>query len=150
MFSPDQIRGNIFIYFLFQVCNIALAILGFATLCISVYLLIATKSFNAFSISFLIFGISLIILSYFGCKLKYSPFGNLVYMIILSIIFLLDLTVTILSFFYHDEIIKWVLENYNFDDNSIAEATRLANKNITTVNDFLLIIVFFFVIIIIF
>ena len=147
MFSGDDIRGNAFIYFLFQICNIALSILGFFTICIAIYLMIVTKSFNAFSISFLIFGISLIILSYFGCKLKYSPFGNLVYIIVLSSIFILDLIVTILSFFYREDVIKWVLVNYNQNEMSIAEASRIVNKNISAVNDFLLIIVFLFVII---
>jgi len=145
MFSGDDVRGNTFIYFIFQICNIGLAILGFCTLCIAVYLLAVTKSFNAFSISFLCFGISLIILSYFGCNLKYSPFGNLIYIIALSVIFILDFIVTILSFFYREQIIKWILFYYDQDEMSIAEATRLVNRNISAVNDFLLIIVFLFV-----
>jgi len=146
MFSGDEVRGNAFIYFLFQICNIALSIMGFGTLCISIYLLAITKSFNGFSMSFLSFGIGLMILSCFGCKLKYSPFGNLVYIIVLSAIFVFDLIATILSFFYREDVIKWVLLNYDQDEMSIAEATRIVNKNISTVNDFLLIIVFFFVI----
>ncbi len=145
MFSGDDVRGNAFIYFLFQICNIALSILGFGTLCIALYLLLVTKSLNAFSLCFLCFGIGLIILSYFGCNLKYSPFGNLVYIIVLSVIFISDLIVTILSFFYREEVIKWVLLNYEKDEMSIAEATRIVNKNIDTVNYFLLIILFFFV-----
>jgi hypothetical protein len=145
MFSSDEVRGNIFIFFIFQICNIALAILGFCTILIAAYLIIATKSFNAFSISFLCFGISLIILSYFGCYLKYSPFGNLVYIIILSCIFLCDLIATILTLFYREDVIKWILLNYNQDEMSIAEATKVVNRNITAVNDFLLIIVFLFV-----
>lgn len=146
MFSGDDVRGNPFIYFLFQICNIAIAILGFCTICIAVYLIAVTKSFNSFSISFLFFGFGLMILSYFGCNLKYSPFGNLVYTMVLSGIFLLDLIVTILSFFYREETIKWVLVHYDQDEMSIAEATRVVNKNISAVNDFLLILVFLFVI----
>jgi len=146
MFSGDDVRGNAFIYFIFQICNIAISILGFFTICIAVYLIAITKSLNAFSISFFCFGLGLIVLSYFGCNLKYSPFGNLVYIIALSAIFILDFLVTILSFFYREEVIKWVLIHYDQDEMSIAEATRVVNKNINAVNDFLLIIVFLFVI----
>ena len=145
MFSGDDVRGNAFIYFLFQICNIAISVLGFCTICIAVYLIAVTKSFNVFSISFMCFGLSLMVLSYFGCNLKYSPFGSLVYIIALSGIFVLDLVVTILSFFYREDVIKWVLVHYDQDDMSIAEATRVVNKNISAVNDFLLIIVFLFV-----
>ncbi len=145
MFSGDDVRGNAFIYFLFQICNIAIAILGFCTICIAVYLIILTKSFNAFSICFLCFGFSLIVLSYFGCNLKYSPFGSLVYILVLSGIFLLDSIATILSYFYREDVIKWVLINYDQNEMSIAEASRVVNKNISAVNEFLLIIVFLFV-----
>jgi len=145
MFSGENIKGNGFIFFIFQVCNIALAVLGLCTLGISAYLIGATKSLNSFSVSFLAFGAALIVLSYFGCYLRYSPFGNLVYMLILSIIFLCDLFVTILIFLFKDNIIQWVLKNYNQDEMSIDEYTKLVNQNITTVNYFLLIIVFLFV-----
>ena len=145
MFNLDNVKGNAFIYFIFQVCNIALSILGLATIGISAYLIGATKSFNMFSLSFLCFGVALIVLSYFGCYLRYSPFGNLVYMLVLSVIFLCDFMVTIMIFFFKEEIIEKVLHYYNQDDMSIDEATKLVNQNITTVNYFLLIIVILFV-----
>jgi hypothetical protein len=143
--EKENIKGNTFIYFIFQVCNIALAILGLCTMGISAYLIGATKSLNTFSLSFMAFGASLIILSYFGCNLRYSPFGNLLYMLILSIIFLCDLFATILIFFFKENIIEWVLINYDQNEMSIAEYTKLVNQNITTVNYFLLIIVLIFV-----
>ena len=145
MFSDDEIRGNAFIYFLFQICNIALSVLGFLTLCIAIYLIIVTKNFNPFNIFFLCFGISLMILSYFGCKLKYSPLGNLMYILVLSGIFLMDFIVTIASFFNREKIIEWVMLNYNQDDASIKQAQKIVDKNISTVNDFLLMILFLFV-----
>ena len=145
MFSGENIKGNTFIYFIFQVCNIALAIFGLLTIAISTYLIGVTKSLNIFSLSFLVFGIALIILSYFGCYLRYSPFGNLVYMLILSGIFLCDFFTTMLIFMFEDDVINWVLVHYDQNEMSIAEYTKLVISNITTVNYFLLIIVGLFV-----
>jgi hypothetical protein len=142
MITDKEIKGNTFIFFLFQICNIALAVLGLFTTALAIYLMTLTKSLNAFNGLFLCFGIILIVLSYFGCKLRNSPLGNYIYSIILTFIFICDMIVTFVLFAYRDEVINWILATYELADNNI---TQVVVRNVKTVNDLLLLILLLFV-----
>jgi hypothetical protein len=142
MITDKEIKGNTFIFFLFQVCNIALTVLGLFTTAIAIYLITLTKDLNAFNGLFLCFGLILIILSYFGCKLRNHPIGNYIYSLILTLIFICDTIVTIVLFAYREEVIGWVLSTYELKDHEI---TKIAVRNVNTVNDLLLLILLLFV-----
>lgn len=145
MITERQVKGNLFIYCLFQICNIALAVLGFFTMAISIYLVTLTKSLNTFNFLFFVFGILLIILSYYGCKLRNSPFGNFVYSIVLTAIFLADFILTIFLFIDKEELIKWVMKRYNTDKESYDQVRSMVDKNIDIVHNLLLAILLLFV-----
>jgi hypothetical protein len=145
MITDKEIKGNTFIFFLFQVCNIALAVLGLFTTAISIYLITLTKNLNAFNGLFICFGVILIILSYFGCKLRNSPFGNYLYSIILTLIFICDMIVTLVLFSYRDEVISWILDSQKVSDENANDIRKLVTRNVATVNDLLLLILLLFV-----
>jgi hypothetical protein len=145
MITDKEIKGNTFIFFLFQVCNIALAVLGLFTLAIAIYLITLTKSANAFTILFFVFGTTLIILSYFGCKLRMSPTGNYIYSIILTFMFVCDMISTLILFGYREEVIKWVLSTYNLSAEDASDVNKLVIRNVKTVNDLLMLILLLFV-----
>jgi hypothetical protein len=145
MITDKEIKGNTCIYFLFQICNVALSVLGLFTIAISIYLIALSKCLNIFNSLFFIFGIILIILSYFGCKLRNSPNGNLIYSIILTFIFICDLIVTIILLFFREILTDWIIQNYDTEEQTLSNATKIVNRNIKTVNDLLLLIVMLFV-----
>jgi hypothetical protein len=142
MITDKEIKGNTFIFFLFQICNIALLVLGLFTTAIAIYLITLTKGLNAFNGLFLFFGLILIVLSYFGCKLRLSPLGNYLYSLILTFIFLCDMVVTFVLFSYREEVINWILSTYELADHEI---TKIVVRNVNTVNDLLLLILLLFV-----
>lgn len=130
------------IYCLFQICNIALAVLGFFTVSIAVYLITLTKNLNTFNSLFFIFGVALMVLSYFGCKLRDSPTGNLIYSICLSAIFVFYLILTACLFAYRDTVIKWIMSNYDSSESSTQQVKSMMDRNVSIANDlFLLILV---------
>lgn len=141
MLSDKGLRGNMLIYCLFQMSNICLAVLGFMTFVLSIYLMVITSQFGVLNLLFMIFGIILMILSYFGCKLKNAPYGNLIYSIILSAIFIFDLAITITSFIDRDLTIDYVLKNSEVDENSRRQIKILLTRNLKIVNELLLVIV---------
>jgi hypothetical protein len=145
MITDKEVRGNILIYCFFQIANIALAVLGFFTFSISIYLIGFTKTLDTFNILFFVFGVVLIILSYYGCKLRNSPFGNFVYSIVLSVIFVFDLILTTALFVDRDKIVDWVMENYTEDKDSTEHLKKNLARNLEIVNNLLLIILLIFV-----
>jgi hypothetical protein len=140
MKREKEIRGNILIYCLFQISNICLAVLGFFTFGISIYLMVLSKSLNFMNILFFFFGVMLIILAYYGCKMRNAPVGNLIYSVILSIIFVLDLIATI-WLFTDDKLVGKIMQAYEVSDETRNEIQKFITKNVKIVNDLLLVIV---------
>jgi hypothetical protein len=140
MKREKEIRGNILIYCLFQISNICLAVLGFFTFGISIYLMVLSKSLNFMNILFFFFGVMLIILAYYGCKMRNAPVGNLIYSVILSIIFVLDLIATI-WLFTDDKLVGNIMQAYEVSDETRNEIQKFITKNVKIVNDLLLVIV---------
>ena len=135
----DDVSGNIFIYCLFQISNICLSVLGFFTFGISIYLVVLSKSLNFINLIFFFLGVILIVLAYYGCKMRKNPIGNWIYSIILSIIFLLDTIMTCMMLF-NTSTIDTVMAAYEVSDTTKEDIRRFINKNIRIVNDLLLII----------
>jgi len=140
MKREKEIRGNILIYCLFQISNICLAVLGFFTFGISIYLMVLSKTLNFMSILFFFFGVMLIILAYYGCKMRNAPVGNLIYSVILSIIFVLDSIATI-WLFTDDKLVLNIMKAYEVSDETRIDIQKFIAKNVKIVNDLLLIIV---------
>ncbi len=140
MKREKEIRGNILIYCLFQISNICLAVLGFFTFGISIYLMVLSKTLNFMNILFFFFGVMLIILAYYGCKMRNAPVGNLIYSVILSIIFVLDSIATI-WLFTDDKLVLNIMKAYEVSDETRIDIQKFIAKNVKIVNDLLLIIV---------
>jgi hypothetical protein len=145
MLSDKEIRGNLFIYCFFQISNICLAVLGFFTFSISIYLMVLTKGLNWFDFLFFVFGIVLIVLSYFGCKLRNAPIGNLIYTVALLIIFMFDFMLTVASFVDRDKTIDYIMSNEFAEESTKDEVKKIIGRNLEIVNDLLLIILLIFV-----
>ena len=145
MISDKNVKGNVVIYFIFQVANICLAVLGFFLLGISIYLMVLSKKLNYFNSLFFVFAIFLILLSYYGCRLREAPFWNLIYSAVLSIIFLFYTVVTVILFIDGDNFVNTILESYETSDETNQEIHKIISKNIQIVDDLLLIILLLFV-----
>ena len=142
--NDEGIEGNRYIFFLFQVCNIGLSILGVLTIIIAIYLIGLTSSLNSMNFFIFVFGIIFIVLSYFGFKLRFSPAGNLLYLTVLSGFFVCDFFLTILVFFRKDSVINWVVEQHK-DSKSINQLKSMISLNLDIANSFLLVILLLFV-----
>lgn len=149
MISDKDVKGNVVIYFLLQIANICLAVLGFFLLGISVYLMLLSKKLNYFNSLFFIFSIFLILLCYYGCRLRVAPVWNLIYSTVLSVIFFFYMVLTIILMVDGDNIVNTILESYETSDETRNEIHKIIAKNIKIVNDLLLIILLLFVILII-
>jgi hypothetical protein len=114
--------------------------MGFFTFGISIYLMVLSKSLNFMNILFFFFGVMLIILAYYGCKMRNAPVGNLIYSVILSIIFVLDLIATI-WLFTDDKLVGKIMQAYEVSDETRNEIQKFITKNVKIVNDLLLVIV---------
>ena len=140
MKREKEIRGNILIYCLFQISNICLAVLGFFTFGIAIYLMVLSKSLNFMNMIFFLFGVILIILAYYGCKMRNAPAGNLIYSVILSVIFVLDLVATI-CLFVDTKVVANIMQAYDVSDETKNDIQKFIAKNVKIVNDLLLVIV---------
>ena len=145
MISDKDVKGNVVIYFILQIANICLAVLGFFLLGISIYLMVISKKLNYFNSLFFIFGILLILLAYYGCRLREAPFWNLIYSGILSLIFFFYTVVTIILFIDGDNFVNTILESYETSDETNNQIHKIIAKNIQIVDDLLLIILLLFV-----
>jgi hypothetical protein len=145
MDNDKRIEGNAFIFFIFQICNFGLAILGLLTIAISIYLITLIKSFSVFNFFIMVFGIIFIILAYFGFKLRFSLAGNLLYLLVLSGFFICDLILTILVFYFKDTVLNWVMENNKDSLLSINELRRVLSTNLDIANSFLVVVLLLFV-----
>ncbi len=141
-----EIKGNLLIYCLFQISNICLSVLGFFTFVISVYLMILSKTLNFFNILFFAFGVFLIIIAYYGCKMRNAPIGNLIYTVILSSVFLLFSIVLIIFQFDKSTVINTIVTTYELTEDAKVDIVKFISKNVEIVNDLLLIICSIFVI----
>jgi hypothetical protein len=136
----DDVSGNILIYCLFQISNICLSVLGFFTFGISIYLVVLSKSLNFINLIFFFLGAILIVLAYYGCKMRNNPIGNWIYSVILTVIFLLDLVMTMMMFFYSGTV-DTLMSSYEVSEETKEDIKKFISKNIRIVNDLLLIIV---------
>lgn len=140
MSREKEIKGNVLIYCIFQISNICLAILGLFTFMISIYLMVLSKSLNFMNLIFFFFGLALCVLAYLGCKLRNMPFGNLIYSVTLSIIFIMDL-ITTLILFTDKNIVDEIMKAYKLTPESENDIKKFVSKNILIINDLLLTIV---------
>jgi hypothetical protein len=145
----DDVSGNIFIYCLFQISNICLSVLGFFTFGISIYLVVLSKSLNFINLIFFFLGAILIVLAYYGCKMRNNPIGNWIYSVILTVIFLLDMVMTMMMFFYSGTV-DTLMSSYEVSEETKEDIKKFISKNIRIVNDLLLIIVLILVSLLIF
>ncbi len=141
----EDVSGNIFIYCLFQISNICLSVLGFFTFGISIYLVVLSKSLNFINLIFFSLGVILIVLAYYGCKMRNNPIGNWLYSVILSGIFLLDTLMTLMMFF-NSGMVDTIMSAYEVSEDTKGDIRRFINKNMIIVNDLLLIILLVLVI----
>jgi hypothetical protein len=140
MKREKEIKGNILIYCLFQISNICLSVLGFFTFGISIYLMVLSKSLNFMSIIFFFFGVTLIILAYYGCKMRNAPIGNLIYSVILTVIFVLDMISTIVLL-VDSNVVTNIMSAYDVSDlKTRNDIQKFITINMKIVNDLLLII----------
>ena len=140
-----EIKGNTFIYCFFQISNICLCVLGFFTFGIAIYFITLSRSLNYLNCLFLLFGLILVILSYFGCKLRKAPLGNFFYSVILTIIFLLDFIITIIMLADGNNIIATMMESYETSVTTREEVKKIISMNFIIIRDLLLIVLFIFV-----
>ena len=142
--NPD-IEGNLTIYFLFLISNICLLVLGIITIFISIYLIAITSSLSFINVTLFLFGIFFIVIAIYGFKLRSSIEGNLVYSIILSVTFVLDLVLTILLIEFKNLVVSWVIDKIQDSTQSIDELKKIMNRNFTEVNNLLIVILLIFV-----
>lgn len=95
-------RGNSCIYFLFQVFNLTIFVLGLATLGIGMYLCIADKGFSWYSGSFLCMGVAVFLTGFIGWKARSSSSRLLFYSILTFLYFLCQSAFTIAILAYKD------------------------------------------------
>lgn len=69
-----NIRGNICIFCLFQICNISLFFIGAGTCASGVYICVKASSFTWYNGGFVGLGFFTFLLGIVGCKTKYSAF----------------------------------------------------------------------------
>ena len=146
MITEREIKGNIFIFCLFQISNICLCVLGFFTFAISIYLMVLSKSIDWINIIFFLLGIILIILSYFGFKLRTAPIGNFFYSVILTAIFICDMILTIIVFAGGEEVIDTIMEKYDTSETTKSQIKKTIEKNVQVASDLLLIVLLILVI----
>lgn len=140
-----DIKGNSFIYCFFQLSNICLFVLGLFTLGVAIYFMVLSKKLNFLNCVFFIFGLILCVLSYYGCKLRNAPTGNYIYSVILSVIFFLDMIFTLITLYDTQKIANIIMKEYNTDDETKAQVSKLVTMNMKIIGDLLLIILFIFV-----
>jgi len=150
--EENEVQGNILIYFMFQISNYSLSVLGFFTLCVTIYLTVLTKSLNWFNFYFFLFGFGLIALSVVGCYLKHSVYINFIYCIILTVLFGLDCLVTLIMFIDKELIMEWIIEseasmtsNPDTTKETLANVKIIIEANLKIANTIFLIILCIFV-----
>ena len=122
------VYGNSLIFCLFIVSNITLFIMGAAILGIGGYLWVLTKDPNTFNICFLGTGSFIMVLSILSFCLRKSKYRIKLYNWLLTMIFVIQLILTIMFLAFRSKLIKWAVDN---SGSSGPEVEKRMSSNVT-------------------